>query len=124
MKNPNTNHQTNLVVLGAALVVCAFGLAAAVNGSALTASTWSDSLITWIKTNFLASTFLILLATVMTVMGVAQMAKGGNYAWLLLGLGLIVVAILAPGWWTTVSTSVPADALAQNLDLSAFAIKR
>lgn len=125
MKLSNSpNQSTNLVVVGIVVSLAALALAGAVNGAALTSSTWSDSIITWIKTNFLASTFLILLATIMTVMGVAQMAKGGNYAWLLLGLGLIVVAVLAPGWWTTISTTVPTDVQIQTIDNANFVIRR
>ena len=68
-------------------------------GTALTTSVW-DSLATWLK-GMLASTWVLVLAFIVLVAAVWQMAHGGGYRSLALVLGVLAVALIGPGFITS-----------------------
>jgi hypothetical protein len=66
------------------------------NGTAPTASVW-DGLKTYIQTNLLGSTFVIMLALIALVVCVWQIAHGRGYGHVGTVLGVLALALLGPG---------------------------
>lgn len=104
----NTLQARKFAAIGG-LYVLAGGLIATVGalngGTALTSSVW-DTLATTIKTTFLQSTFLQVLAFIAMVVAVWEITHGKGYGRLAVVLGLSAVALLGPGIFTSVSTTV------------------
>jgi hypothetical protein len=80
-------------------------LAAMNGGTALTASAF-DSVVTTLQ-NILSSTWTIMLALVVLVVAVWQLAHGGGYKTVGVILGVLAIALVGPGFLTTISTSMP-----------------
>jgi hypothetical protein len=77
----------------------------ALNGGAtLTASSW-DSIVTYIN-GMLTSTWVLVLAFVVLIITVWQLAHGGGYKTIGLILGVLGVALIGPGVVRGVATSV------------------
>jgi uncharacterized Tic20 family protein len=107
-------------LLAVLLMVGSLWLAATINGgTALASATWADSVVTWLKSNILASTAVILIAVIMFIFGVLQASQGKGYLWIVGILTLLIIAIIAPTWVTQIATSVP-TANELVLDLSAY----
>jgi uncharacterized membrane protein len=100
---PESTFQTGaMIALSVAALMMTIG--ALNGGTALTASVW-DSLATWLK-NMLSSTWVLVLAFIVLVAAVWQMAHGGGYGMLALVLGVLAVALIGPGFITSMSTSI------------------
>jgi hypothetical protein len=93
-----------LVAVGAPLALLA-SVAAMNGGTALTAGAF-DAVVTMLQ-NMLKSTWTIMLALVVLVAAVWQLAHGGGYKTIGLILGVLAIALVGPGFLTTVSTSMP-----------------
>lgn len=93
-----------LVAVGAPLAVLA-SVAAMNGGTALTAGAF-DAVVSMLQ-NMLKSTWTIMLALVVLVAAVWQLAHGGGYKTIGLILGVLAIALVGPGFLTTVSTSMP-----------------
>jgi hypothetical protein len=99
----------------AALALGLFTLAALNGGTALTADANWDRVGAYLKTNFLKSTFLMVIVFAMLIMGIWQLKTGGR--WQILGLifGVIVLAVIGPDFFTGMATAVGDGTLPVNL---------
>ena len=91
-----------LALAPVAILIC---MAAMNGGVALSASAF-DSVVLTLKT-MLSSTWVIMLATIVLVITVWQLAHGGGYKTVGLVVGVLAVALVGPTFMTTISTSMP-----------------
>lgn len=85
------------------------GTMAAMNGAtALTVGPF-DSVV-GVLTSLLSSTWTIMLALVVLVAAVWQLAHGGGYKSIGVILGVLAIALVGPTFLTTISTSMPTAA--------------
>jgi hypothetical protein len=97
-----------VIRIGAAALapLAVLGCMAAMNGgTALTASAF-DSVVTTLQ-GILSSTWTIMLALVVLVVAVWQLAHGGGYKTVGVILGVLAIALVGPGFLATISTSMP-----------------
>lgn len=94
------NKTTLTMIVAFAVVMIGIG---ALNGSALTASAW-DGLRTQLA-NMLTSTWVMVLALISLVASVWRLAHGGGYGMLSIVLGVLAVALIGPGFVTTIATA-------------------
>lgn len=98
--------------LAAAVPIMLLGCAAAMNGgTAVTASAF-DTVVDTLK-GMLSSSWTIMLALIVLLVAVWQLAHGGGYKTVGLVLGVLAVALVGPGFLTTISTSMPTVAQQQ-----------
>lgn len=90
-------------------------MAAMNNGTALSASAF-DSVVTTLK-GMMTSSWLMMLAIIVLVVAVWQLAHGGGYKTLGYALGVLAVALVGPTFLTTVSTAMPTAAQIQKIEL-------
>ncbi len=101
--NTNHNDSTHLWV---AMILATLGVIAtigALNGGALSTSAW-DGLVTYL-TNMLKSTWIMVLALVVLIATVWQLAHGGGYKTLGVVIAVFAVALIGPGFLTTMSST-------------------
>jgi len=105
----NTN-QSNSLHLWMAMILVTLGvvvtIAALNGGTALTTGDW-DTVVTYLK-GLLKSTWVMVLALVVLVIAVWQLAHGGGYKTVGLVLGVLAVALIGPGVLTALSTTTAA----------------
>jgi hypothetical protein len=89
-------------------VVLAASMAAMNGGTALTASAF-DTVVSTLR-NMLSSTWTIMLALIVLVVAVWQLAHGGGYRTVGLIVGVLALALVGPGFLTTISTCMPTPA--------------
>ena len=94
-----------LVVVAAPIAIVGSVAAMNTGGTALTASAF-DAVVTMLK-NLLTSTWTLMLALVVLVAAVWQLAHGGGYKTVGLILGVLAIALVGPTFLTTISTSMP-----------------
>jgi hypothetical protein len=114
MKNPLINCAGQVLVAVAAPVALLGCMAAMNGGTALTAGAF-DAVVTTLR-DMLSSSWTIMLALVVLVVAVWQLAHGGGYKTVGLILGVLAVALVGPGFLTTISTSMPTVAQMQLIE--------
>ncbi len=101
----NSQKSSSMMFLLFAAVLAGFVSLGALNGgTAVTASTW-DSVVTYLQ-GMLSSTWVLVLAFVVLIIAVWQLAHGGGYRTIGLILGVLAVALIGPGVVRGVATSV------------------
>lgn len=78
----------------------------AMNGGTALAAGPFDVVLTTLE-NVLSSTWTLMLAVLVLVVAVWQLAHGGGYKTVGIVLGVLALALVGPGFLTTVSTSMP-----------------
>ena len=106
MQKPSqTQNTTNMLLLLFAGALTSLAAIGALNGgTALTTSAW-DSIVTYIQ-GMLTSTWVLVLAFVVLIIAVWQLAHGGGYRTVGLILGVLAVALIGPGVVRGVATSL------------------
>ena len=106
MQKPSqTQNTTNMLLLLFAGALTSLAAIGALNGgTALTTSAW-DSIVTYIQA-MLTSTWVLVLAFVVLIIAVWQLAHGGGYRTVGLILGVLAVALIGPGVVRGVATSL------------------
>ncbi len=103
-------NQSNSMHLWVAMILATVGvfvtIAALNGGTALGTSAW-DGLVTYL-TNLLKSTWIMVLALVVLVVAVWQLAHGGGYKTLGVIIAVFAVALIGPGFMTTMSSTTAA----------------
>ncbi len=104
LKLPQMNQS---MITALTLILCSVfllsTLAALNGGTALTASVW-DPLKTWL-TGMLTSTWVIVITLVVLIACVWQLAHGRGYAMLSVVVAVLAVALIGPGFVTTIATA-------------------
>jgi len=93
-----------LVAVAAPLAIA--GCMAAMNGGTALAAGPFDVVVTTLR-DILASSWTIMLALVVLVVAIWQLAHGGGYKTVGVILGVLAIALVGPGFLTTISTSMP-----------------
>lgn len=106
MQKQSTSSNTTpmLLLLFAGALAALASIGALNGGTTLTASSW-DSIVTYIN-GMLTSTWVLVLAFVVLIIAVWQLAHGGGYKTVGLILGVLAVALIGPGVVRGVATSV------------------
>jgi hypothetical protein len=86
-------------------------MAAMNNGTNLSANEFAP-VVTWLR-DMLASDLTMVLALVVLLAGIWQLAHGGGYKTVGVILGVLAIALVGPGVLTTMSTSMPTVAQQQ-----------
>ncbi|UVW30537.1 hypothetical protein [Massilia sp. H6] len=102
-----------LVAVAAPLAIA--GCMAAMNGGTALAAGPFDVVVTTLR-DILASSWTIMLALVVLVVAIWQLAHGGGYKTVGLILGVLAIALVGPGFLTTISTSMPTAAQIQVIE--------
>lgn len=114
MKHQQANAATftqNMLMVAAPIGILAC-MAAMNGGTALEASAF-DSVVTTLK-GMLSSTWVMMLAIIVLVVAVWQLAHGGGYKTVGLVIGVLAIALVGPTFLTTISTAMPtADQVAK-----------
>lgn len=95
--------ETGLMILAPMAIL---GCIAAMNGGTALSASAFDSVVTTLKT-MLSSTWVLMLAVIVLVVSVWQLAHGGGYKTVGLVIGVLAVALVGPTFLTTISTSMP-----------------
>lgn len=103
-----------LAMVAAPLAIMA-AMAAMNGGNALQASAF-DSVVDTLNT-LLSSTWVMMLAIIVLVVAVWQLAHGGGYKTVGLVIGVLAVALVGPTFLTTVSTAMPTAAQIQQIEM-------
>jgi hypothetical protein len=114
LKDLKARHAGGLLVAVAAPLAVLGCMAAMNGGTALTTSAF-DTVVDTLR-GLLSSTWTIMLALVVLVAAVWQLAHGGGYRTVGLILGVLAVALVGPGFLTTISTSMPTTAQVQLIE--------
>ena len=106
LKDMTLERAAKLLVAVAAPIAVA-GSVAAMNGTngALTTSAF-DAVVTMLQ-GLLSSSWTMMLALIVLVAAVWQLAHGGGYKTVGLILGVLAIALVGPTFLTTISTSMP-----------------
>jgi hypothetical protein len=104
-----TNVAGGFVAIAAPLALLA--MTAAMNGGQLTAGPF-DAVVT-VLTNLLSSTWTVMLALVVLVAAVWQLAHGGGYKTIGVILGVLGIALVGPTFLAQISASMPTEAQMQ-----------
>lgn len=99
-----------LVAVAAPIAVLG-SMAAMNNGTSLAANEFAP-VVTWLR-DMLASDLTMVLALVVLLAGIWQLAHGGGYKTVGVILGVLAIALVGPGVLTTMSTSMPTAAQMQ-----------
>ena len=102
-----------LVAVAAPLAIA--GCMAAMNGGTALAAGPFDVVVTTLR-DILASSWTIMLALVVLVVAIWQLAHGGGYKTVGVILGVLAIALVGPGFLTTISTSMPTAAQVQVIE--------
>jgi hypothetical protein len=97
------------MLLATAAPLAILGCMAAMNGGTALAASAFDTVVTTLQ-NLLTSTWTIMLALIVLVVAVWQLAHGGGYKTIGLVIGVLGVALIGPSFLTTISTSMPTAA--------------
>jgi hypothetical protein len=100
-----------VLVAVAAPVAVLGSMAAMNNGTSLAANEFAP-VVTWLR-DMLASDLTMVLALVVLLAGIWQLAHGGGYKTVGVILGVLAIALVGPGVLTTMSTSMPTVAQQQ-----------
>jgi hypothetical protein len=111
MKTSKLQQGGKFLVAAAAPIVLVGACAAMNGGTALTASAF-DTVVTTLQ-SMLSSSWTIMLALIVLVVAVWQLAHGGGYKTVGLIIGVLALALVGPGFLTTISTSMPTAAQVQ-----------
>jgi hypothetical protein len=95
---------------------------AAMNGGTALAAGPFDVVVTTLR-DILASSWTIMLALVVLVVAIWQLAHGGGYKTVGLILGVLAIALVGPGFLTTISTSMPTAAQVQVIERAHHAVQ-
>jgi hypothetical protein len=113
--------QAGKLLVAAAAPIALIGTCAAMNGgTALTASAF-DTVVTTLQ-SMLSSSWTIMLALIVLVVAVWQLAHGGGYKTVGLIIGVLALALVGPGFLTTISTSMPTAAQMQLIAQAQHAV--
>lgn len=93
-----------LVAAGAPLAMTA-SMAAMNSGTSLVANEFAP-VVTWLR-DLLASDYTMVMALIVLVAGIWQLAHGGGYKTVAVILGVLAIALVGPGVLTSMSTSMP-----------------
>ena len=104
---PPAKKDTSVIYIAMAAMTLIATIGALNGGTALAAGVW-DSLVTVIK-NLLSSTFILGLSFIVLLIVVWQLSHGRGYGQAGLILGIFAVALIGPGFVTTMSTTVRPD---------------
>lgn len=108
LENDNLQHARQFAV-GVTGPLAILACTAAMNGgTALTINEFGP-IVTWLR-GMLSSEYTMVLAMVVLVAGIWQLAHGGGWKTIGLVLGVLAVALVGPGVLTTMSTSMPTAA--------------
>lgn len=99
-----------LLVLAAPVVM--LGCMAAMNNGTALGTNEFDPVVNWLK-GMLQSNWTMMLALVVLLVGVWQLAHGGGYKTVGVILGVLAIALVGPGVLTTMSTAMPTAAQMQ-----------
>jgi hypothetical protein len=103
------------LLVAVAAPIAVLGCMAAMNGgTALTTSAF-DAVVNTLR-DLLSSSWTIMLALVVLVAAVWQLAHGGGYKTVGLILGVLAVALVGPGFLTTISTAMPTAVQVQLIE--------
>lgn len=92
------------------------GCMAAMNGGVALQASAFDSVVDTLNT-LLSSTWVMMLAIIVLVVAVWQLAHGGGYKTVGLVIGVLAVALVGPTFLTTVSTAMPTTAQIQQIEM-------
>lgn len=109
MKNLFSKQNMTIAALIAGVAAVALSAGALNGGVAPTASAW-DGLVLWFQ-GMMTSTWVIVMALIVLVGAVWQLAHGGGYKMLSVVLGVLAVALIGPGLVTTVATATGQQAM-------------
>lgn len=105
-------HGAAQVLVAVAAPIAVLGSMAAMNnGTNLSANEFAP-VVTWLR-DMLASDLTMVLALVVLLAGIWQLAHGGGYKTVGVILGVLAIALVGPGVLTTMSTSMPTVAQQQ-----------
>lgn len=85
-----------------AMMAC---MAAMNSGTSLVTNEFAP-VVTWLR-DLLASDYTMVMALIVLVAGIWQLAHGGGYKTVAVILGVLAIALVGPGVLTTASTSMP-----------------
>jgi hypothetical protein len=105
MKN-SMMQKAGSTLVAAAAPIAIFSCLAAMNGGTALATGPFDVVVTTLR-DILASSWTIMLALVVLVVAIWQLAHGGGYKTVGVILGVLAIALVGPGFLTTISTSMP-----------------
>jgi len=105
MKKSMMQHAGSTLVAAVAPIAI-LGCMAAMNGGTALATGPFDVVVTTLR-DILASSWTIMLALVVLVVAIWQLAHGGGYKTVGVILGVLAIALVGPGFLTTISTSMP-----------------
>jgi hypothetical protein len=89
------------------------GSMATMNGGTALGTTGAFSTVVNVLTGLLASPWIMMIALIVLVAAVWQLANGGGYKSIGTILGVLAIALVGPGFLTTISTSMPTPAQQQ-----------
>jgi hypothetical protein len=104
--------QTGKFLVAAAAPIVLIGTCAAMNGGTALSASAFDTVVTTLQ-GMLSSSWTIMLALIVLVVAVWQLAHGGGYKTVGLIIGVLALALIGPGFLTTISTSMPNAAQVQ-----------
>ena len=104
------------VVTMAAAPLAIMGCMAAMNGGVPLAASAFDSVVATLTT-MLSSTWVMMLAFIVLVVAVWQLAHGGGYKTVGLVVGVLAVALVGPTFLTSISTAMPDAAQVQMIQM-------
>lgn len=100
------------VLVAVAAPFAVLGSMAAMNNGTSLAGNEFGPVVTWLR-DMLASDLTMVLALVVLLAGIWQLAHGGGYKTVGVILGVLAIALVGPGVLTTMSTSMPTAAQMQ-----------
>lgn len=109
-----TTNQFKSAALMVGVPLALFACMAAMNGGTALGASAFDSVVTTLK-GMLTSSWVMMLAIMVIVVAVWQLAHGGGYKTVGLVLGVLAVALVGPTFLTTVSTSMPTVAQMEKI---------
>jgi hypothetical protein len=104
--NKSSMQRASNVLVAAAAPLAILGCMAAMNGGTALGTGPFDVIVTTLR-DLLQSSWTLALGFVLLVVCVWQLAHGGGYKYIGFILGLFAVALVGPGFLTTISTSMP-----------------
>lgn len=99
------------------------GCMAAMNGGTALSASAFDSVVATLNT-LLSSSWVMMLAIIVLVVAVWQLAHGGGYKTVGLVIGVLAVALVGPTFLTTVSTAMPTQAQMQQIQMHKVQVQK
>lgn len=117
------NTRTGGLLVAVAAPLAIVGCMAAMNGGTALTTGAFDTVVTTLK-GMLSSSWTIMLALIVLLVAVWQLAHGGGYKTVGLVLGVLALALVGPGFLTTISTSMPTVAQVRMIENNQAAMKQ